>query len=744
MRLPIPILDDRSYDQLRDELLRRAAVYTPEWTGRNDPSDPGVTLLELMAFLGENLLFRFNQIPDQTQLLLLRLLEVPPVAARSARGLVTFSFEGPRDTPAIEQGSTVLAGAIPFLIGNDVYPLPVSATAVIKAPAPLPQDPALRAEAQRALDAAALTSAERPELFTSDVLAADPAAPDFRPLDVSQAIDHTLWIAVRAESATLGELTRADGPLARGPLTLGIAGVVDYPALETVQPCPGADPGPERAPSAGAEGTGPEGMRAGEAFHWQVSTVLARADGLPEYLPLEVLRDSTDGLRRDGVLSLRLPPAELDRIGIAPLDDADLAGVGERPPVIAGGDPVLFWLRAFPRAGVPEIGRIRWVGLNAADVEQLADAAPEFLGTGTGMAHQELALAHDGVVPGSLVLQVEEHGQWVNWEVVDSLAASGRTDRHVVLDAPDGRIRSGDSVRGRTFPIGDRIRVLRYRYGGGRTGNVAAGAISTVAMAGTARVANPLPTTGGEDAESLERAMERIPGELGRHDRAVTAADFAELARIPGVARAECLPLFDPRTKSTDPATGRFNAAGVVSVMVWPGEDPRHPDAPQPDAGLLRAVCARLDARRLVTTELYVLPPSYHPVAVSVGLRVKAGASPVGVRRWVELVLRQYLAPLPPYGPEGSGWPLGHRVYGPELEAAVLQVEGVDFLEGLDVADLAGGVPRPGPVVLKGWEVPALTELTVVIGAPPPPGSGGVQPPQGPTPVPVPVPKAEC
>lgn len=116
----------------------------------------------------------------------------------------------------------------------------------------------------------------------------------------------------------------------------------------------------------------------------------------------------------------------------------------------------------------------------------------------------------------------------------------------------------------------------------------------------------------------------------------------------------------------------------------------------------------------------------------------------MGVRRWVELVLRQYLAPLPPYGPEGSGWPLGHRVYGPELEAAVLQVEGVDFLEGLDVADLGGGVPRPGPVELEGWEVPALTELTVVIGAPPPPGSGGVQPPQGPTPVPVPVPKAEC
>ena len=31
------------------------------------------------------------------------------------------------------------------------------------------------------------------------------------------------------------------------------------------------------------------------------------------------------------------------------------------------------------------------------------------------------------------------------------------------------------------------------------------------------------------------------------------------------------------------------------------------------------------------------------------------------VRRWVELILRRYLAPLPPYGPEGLGWPLGRR-----------------------------------------------------------------------------------
>jgi len=177
---------------------------------------------------------------------------------------------------------------------------------------------------------------------------------------------------------------------------------------------------------------------------------------------------------------------------------------------------------------------------------------------------------------------------------------------------------------------------------------------------------------------------------------------------------------------------------------VWPTDDPLHPRAPVPSAGLLRAVCRRLDERRLVTTELYVVPPTYRKVGVSVGVAVEPGASAIGVRRWVELVLHQFLAPLPPYGPAGSGWPLGHRVHGPELEAAVLQVDGVDFIEDLKVADLSGDQPVGGTVELNGWEVPELTELTVVIGGDVPEPGVGVTPPPSKDPVPVPTPKDEC
>src|SRR5881394_1170651 len=84
MPIPSPILDDRSYQQLRDELVRRIPVYTPEWTDHN-PSDPGITLIELFSFLAENLLFRFNQIPETARLEFLRLLQIPLRPAVPAR-----------------------------------------------------------------------------------------------------------------------------------------------------------------------------------------------------------------------------------------------------------------------------------------------------------------------------------------------------------------------------------------------------------------------------------------------------------------------------------------------------------------------------------------------------------------------------------------------------------------------------------------------------------------------------------
>ena len=76
MPLTIPTIDDRRYQDLLNEALARIPVHNPEWTNFNR-SDPGVTLIEVFAFLTETLLYRANQIPERNRRKFLSLLGVP-------------------------------------------------------------------------------------------------------------------------------------------------------------------------------------------------------------------------------------------------------------------------------------------------------------------------------------------------------------------------------------------------------------------------------------------------------------------------------------------------------------------------------------------------------------------------------------------------------------------------------------------------------------------------------------------
>src|SRR5262245_58871870 len=166
MPLPNPILDDRSYQQLRDELVRRIPVYSPEWTDHN-ASDPGITLIELFAFLGENLLFRFNQIPDATKLAFLKLLQIPLRPAQPAQAIVTMITETPARV-LIPQGSEAKAGGLLYETGTELkaWPLTMQAVARVQSPAPdKNKEPDVFDFAVRAVAAAGLQGNETPAFY---------------------------------------------------------------------------------------------------------------------------------------------------------------------------------------------------------------------------------------------------------------------------------------------------------------------------------------------------------------------------------------------------------------------------------------------------------------------------------------------------------------------------------------------------------------------------------------------------
>jgi len=74
MTLQIPSLDDRTFDDLAAEARGLIRAYTPSWTDHN-PSDPGITLLELFAYLTEMLIYRLNRVTELNKIAFLNLLQ---------------------------------------------------------------------------------------------------------------------------------------------------------------------------------------------------------------------------------------------------------------------------------------------------------------------------------------------------------------------------------------------------------------------------------------------------------------------------------------------------------------------------------------------------------------------------------------------------------------------------------------------------------------------------------------------
>ncbi|MCA9557420.1 MAG: putative baseplate assembly protein [Myxococcales bacterium] len=83
--IPVPNLDDRTHRDIVEEALRLIPQYCPEWTNFN-PSDPGVTLVELFAWMTEMVIYRLNKVTDKNFIAFLNMMGVrlqPPQPARA-------------------------------------------------------------------------------------------------------------------------------------------------------------------------------------------------------------------------------------------------------------------------------------------------------------------------------------------------------------------------------------------------------------------------------------------------------------------------------------------------------------------------------------------------------------------------------------------------------------------------------------------------------------------------------------
>lgn len=733
-----PRLDDRAFDDLRAELIRRIPIHAPEWTDHN-AADPGIALIELFAALGDNLLYRLNRVPQAARLEFLRLLAIAPDPARVAHAMVRLAAKrGPFAPVPVDfgSGSTTLelaAGELHFQALEEITVLPVELKAWVKQPYTGTLLPG-GVENVSTLLADHLGTATLPSL---EQYRAVPLAPPEggrlpAPLSTGASVDARLWLCLSAPQAAMSEALRSsanDPAAARALIRQRLSGQVINLGVRTDDllcgatdhhRCPDAATDPDRWP-----------------VRWEIST--GRFSGTARqvdrllYQRLAVVADTTDGLNRRGTVRLRLPDAMADAepfgdwtaASFAP-PDADLLGVGDLPPRLDDDKlaaRVLGWLRVGRADTAHPPIRLCWIDANVVRVEQAVTAPAELLGYGDGRSGQRYLLAHTPIIAGSQQIQVFGALGWENWTAVDDLALAGPDDPFYVLDPADGAVTFGDGVHGRLPLPGEAIRCLTYKYGGGVRGNLGAECINRVVRAAPAaalglKASNPLPAEDGADGETVQQAATRIPQVLRHNDRAVAAEDFCDLARAtPGIhlGRAHVLPRHKPHERVD-------GVPGVVTLIVLPAYDPLHPDQPTPDREMLRRVCAHLEPRRLVTTELYVTPPQYVRLSCSVAVEPEPGAGEETLRRHIELALRQHLAPLPPYGPDGKGWPFGRAVRDRDIEAATLRVQGVRLVNevlvvGETIDRVGNRAPAEQSIAMRLWQLPVLLEVRVAIGA---------------------------
>jgi len=656
MPLEAPNLDDRRFADIVEEARSRIPNYLPEWTDHN-LSDPGMTLVQLFAWMSEMILYRLNKVPERNYIKFLQLLGIERKPAAPAHAEITFNLTSPSPgTVIIPKGTRVGAA-----------PAPVSPSAMTAPSIDVP-------------------AADEPPVFETD----ESLIAIGGPLKYVLVHDGSFYSDRSTSNGATGQWYPPFGTKLRvnNALYLGIAATPPFPADEmnlTIR----VHTDPDKLQAMQTEGAS-SGSVPPATLEWEYF------DGM-FWRALDLLQDETQALTRSGHLYFRGPSKAVQSV-IAPVTEAVywlrcriVTFQYERPPVLDA--VVTNTVRATAVSSVRnevigssdgspnQVFRLRHAPVYAKSPA----ARDENLSTNATppTAAEQLAL-DDALISSELakgfLLQVDSGKGFVPWLEVANFYNSGAEDLHYTLNRTTGEVRFGNRQKG-GIPIAglNNILVSFYRYGGGAKTNSGIGAIKDLltAVAGVDSVTNRWAAEGGEDEESIEDTKARAPEEIKARDRAVTLEDFEFIARqTPGVRirRAHALALHHPTFPDVD-------VPGVITVIVIPDtDDPK----PLPSESTMKTVGAWLDQRRLLTSEVFVAPPRYKLIRVVARIVAKATSNAARVKAETEAALTTYLHPLVG-GDDKAGWPLGGDVRAADLFRVVFKVDGVATIEDLRI-----------------------------------------------------------
>ena len=720
MKIPLPNLDDRRWSDLVDEGRSLIPTYAPEWTDHN-VHDPGITVMELLAWIAEMDIYQLNRISDEHKRKFLALIGVTPEPPRAAQNVLGFVLKAGQPQP-LDTGSEFYA--------NDL----LGVRTQFRLLDPITVVPG-RLEVVQVKDAAGIHD------YGNQLLAGEPV-PIFGPvpevgaevyfgfsesLPVDTPISlhfkfagtHSGWKERRRIIDEMKEQWRLCNPplitCEDGEQTSDGGGEPQVPRVvrnnrvrtqweyltrvgTNLRWTPVAQADLEDDTSAFTLdgrvllkiGTPMEKKIVGRRESYYVRCRFeAGAYDAPSYLSAVVL---------NGALSEQAVPVT-GSMGIA--KGADVSG-----PEPVAGEPTTFVLTRTPNpsSGQREITQVSFEE-NADDPEFTAlvyraptDTTPGtltmeavFVVDGDGRPYQEIQLRQAPVQQSSLSLFTFESGGWRRWTMRQDFDASKRTDAHFLFDATTGIVSFGDGEKGRTPPPGAMIFGV-YNSTRADAGNLLGHEPMHFVDGPRNRafipdfdnviqrfeeITNAVSFMPGAAAETLDGAATRAIKLVNQTSRAVTLKDYERLAKAtPGtqLARAEA-------RANRHPSFPCLKATGLITLVVLPNMPvPK----PFPSAGLRRAVAAYLRPRRVIGTRVEVVGPDYVEVSVRVKVKAFPGVAKANLRQKIVDALNKFLHPLTG-GPDGTGWPMGRDLYRSEIMQLIDQVVGVDNIIRLEL-----------------------------------------------------------
>ena len=650
-------LDDQRFEDIVREAEGRLPWLCPSWTDHN-PHDPGITILELMAWFKETLQYEINRVGPDTERKLLELagtflrpeqaarcpLDIPPDAPprpvlsslETPEGVMfELAEEIPRDRPVLKR----------VLIRRPEGKEPADITEMLASGGVFqPFEFGGETGSALLLDFSALPEKTLRLWFEVQ----EPVGVRRNPPDEDTQLPRTLvW-----ELEGVGEVT----PILDETLALSHSGYVILPLSGSRRPGAGGqyrlilrqtEPGCE-------EKVRLSNIAAGRYLAVQTesrarayrSTVKRGKNCRVELRSAQARRGETavflrekEGWRQITEYRLRREP---DGLQIS-LDASGAAADGEENLLVACLDPIYLRDLLFDAAGRP--GESFRLNLG---------------GKGVLTEHLTLicqTLCEDGEVRPAL------------WRCVDDLALYGPRDRVFVFDRRRETVTVGDGAHGAMIAPGKgAVLVAEERLSLCGGGNIPANAGLRFSEDGL-EAANAA-AYGGCEKESLAEGRGRLLHRLEDTNKCVSARDYERQAlHTPGlrVAGARALAGYNVRQKHQ-------RTPAWVSVAVLPAGDD---EMPAPDERFLAAVSRQLERSRPVCVRTEAIPVRYAGISVSLSLRCEQSFQ----REAAENAVRGFFAPC--------GARIGMGVSRDELAAVlqklpgVLQIDRMEF-RGMD------------------------------------------------------------